>query len=156
MPLLLRFIRRRRLRWPFWTSTTIALLLAVMAANKWAGCAQVWFNAPRVIVVDADAGALGVSIGPPPHSEDRWSCGGWTSGSAAPSLMWWPRVGGGAGWWGFDVPLYLLAAPFALISLFLFYRAPIIHTPNHCQHCGYDLTGISKDNTPCPECGKER
>ena len=54
-----------------------------------------------------------------------------------------------------EFPLYLLAAPFALLSAFLFYRASIITSPNHCTHCNYDLTGIDTDNAPCPECGNQ-
>lgn len=161
MPLLPRFIRKRRLRWPFWTSTVIAVLILIIMVVGY------WVEAGVSLRIPPAAHSLGVTNcslmyqryrGTDVAELDSQKFGPvirWNSNPRLPA--WRPAY--------FSSPLsptlsvlillillYLLAAPFVLFSGFLFWRAPLIHAAGHCQQCGYDMTGI-KDAAVCPECG---
>lgn len=150
MPLLPRFIRKRRLRWPFWTSAVIAVGLFVVFAGSYWMTVVLSFPAPvRSLGLHSGQVAYrGYDIKGLRHE-------GWKLEARRTNAMpfkWWFRVDRSRQKSFVIIPLYLLGAPFVLFSTIYFLRAPLKHGEGQCSHCGYDMHGI-KDEV-CPECGK--
>ncbi|MCA9292883.1 MAG: hypothetical protein KDA20_03620 [Phycisphaerales bacterium] len=158
MKLIPRFIRKRRLRWPFWVSTCLATaLLTTSFATNWFWFIYASATGLDFFSVEVSRGcvsyAQGHNFNARPTSYRGWELYRpsysapfrWTPGISERPAQGQPRL---AMW----VPLYIFAAPFALFSTISFFRAPLKHAEGHCPHCGYDLTGISDER--CPECGR--
>jgi hypothetical protein len=139
--------RRSRLRRiAKWTGLAVCVVLALLwggslfATVEWVdtlGEERIAWGSGRVLLTLQDFERIPICA--------RYS--GFHELQARWSLSWWwssRRISA-------TIPLWL---PFLLVALptaFLFYRDRRRPGPNHCQQCGYNLTGNLSGT--CPECG---
>jgi len=83
--------------------------------------------------------------------------GVWPQARPAGPLYWWPELNRAVyiqktHWeWYMRVPIWCFLGITAVPTIWLWYRDRRRLSPDHCQHCGYNLTGNVSGT--CPECG---
>ncbi len=153
-------MKLRKLRWPFWMSTVMAVvLLGTLGGSVFADWKTGWLGQGSVSGVGVNSAVLVVLHGDPGDWQPRQGTG-WFLDCRRRMFpfhwRWLPRyehyLQPQRGTLVF-IPLYLLATPFVIASTVMFVRSRRA-LPGHCVNCGYDLAGL--ETGKCPECGEEK
>lgn len=140
--------RHRNLRWIGLVCSLFLLVALFVATFGWAVLQHEGY------VGGLFRGCLSAKSPPDPNNiqrEPRTLSIGWRPRGTPLSMNWWPRfVLTGKGMWKITLPLWIPTLV-VLVPTVVLWATDRRHPPDHCQTCGYNLTG--NESGVCPECG---